>query len=150
MPAPPTTSRWSGSTAGDAGKVDPTVPIWGGPTGLAGRLPEGTQVYSYGQSSLRPTELLSPKTGLALGATNGGWGMDVYTATPGIPGDSGSGFLDDRGRAVGTLSTVALAPLAGSNGLGNLAQELRFAQEHSGIRGLRLVEGGAFSALPTP
>jgi hypothetical protein len=134
----------------DVGEVDPAVPFWGGPTGLAGRLPEGTQVYSYGQSSLRPTELLSPKTGVALGATNGGWGMDVYTATPGIPGDSGSGFLDDRGRAVGTLSTVAIAPLAGSNGLGNLAKELRFAQEHAGIRGLRLVKGGAFSALPTP
>jgi hypothetical protein len=134
--------------AGDAGKVDPTVPFWGGPTGLAKNAEAGTQVYSYGQSSLRPTELLSPKTGLSLGRTHGGWGLDVYTVTPGIPGDSGSGFLDAQGRAVGTLSTVAIAPLAGSNGLGNLARELAFAQQHSGISGLKLVKGGAFSPLP--
>ena len=60
---------------------------------------------------------------------------------PGIPGDSGSGFLDADGRAVGTLSTVAIAPLAGSNGLGDLQRELRYAQRHSGIAGLRLVPG---------
>ena len=64
--------------------------------------------FSYGNSSLRPTEVLSPKTGSSLGRADGGWGFDVYTATPGIPGDSGSGFLDDGGRAVGTLSTVAI------------------------------------------
>ena len=126
----------------DRRKVNPSIPMWGGPVGLstAGAGP-GTQVYSYGQSSLRPTTLLSPKTGASLGSTYGGWGWDVYTATPGIPGDSGSGFLDRDGRALGTLSTVAIAPLAGSNGLGDLASELRYAQRHSGIRGLRLVRG---------
>ena len=136
--------------ADDAGRVDPTVPFWGGPTGLARRAEAGTQVHSYGQSSLRPTTVLSPKTGVSLGSTHGGWGLDVYTVTPGVPGDSGSGFLDDQGRAVGTLSTVAIAPLAGSNGLGNLARELAFARRHSGIAGLHLVEGGPFSAVPAP
>lgn len=133
----------------DRGKVDPTVPFWGGPTGLGDGAAAGEQVYSYGQSSLRPTTLLSPRTGLSVRRTHRGWGMDVYTVTPGVPGDSGSGFLDAQGRAVGTLSTVALAPLAGSNGLGNLARELAFAQRHSGIKGLHLVEGGPFSALPS-
>ena len=122
-------------------KTNPTVPFWGGPTGLGRGAPAGSRVYSWGESSLRPTTLLSPKTGLSLGPTYGGWGMDVYTVTPGIPGDSGSGFLDRRGRAVGTLSTVALAPLAGSNGVGNLRRELRFAQRWSGLDGLRLVRG---------
>jgi hypothetical protein len=131
-----------------ADRVDPSVPFWGGPTGLGSWAAAGSQVFSFGHSSLRPTTVLSPKTGVSLGGTNGGWGLDVYTASPGIPGDSGSGFLDDRGRAVGTLSTVAIAPLAGSNGLGNLARELRFARQHSGIAGLRLVEGGAFSPVP--
>ncbi|MEJ7794443.1 MAG: hypothetical protein WKF50_02745 [Nocardioides sp.] len=130
------------------GKVDPTVPFFGGPTGLGNGAATGSQVYSFGQSSLRPTTVLSPKTGLSLGSTHGGWGLDVYTATPGIPGDSGSGFLDDQGRAIGTLSTVAIAPLAGSNGLGNLARELAFAQRHSGISGLRLVKGGEFTPVP--
>jgi len=135
--------------AADLDRVNPTVPFWGGPTGLATGAPATSQVYSWGQSSLRPTTVLSPKTGLSLGATYGGWGLDVYTVTPGIPGDSGSGFLDDRGRAVGTLSTVAIAPLAGSNGLGNLARELDFARQHSGIGGLRLVEGRQpFSPVP--
>jgi len=133
----------------DVGKVDPTVPFFGGPTGLGTTAATGTQVHSYGQSSLRPTTTLSPKTGLSLGPTHRGWGLDVYTATPGVPGDSGSGFLDAEGKAIGTLSTVALAPLAGSNGLGNLARELEFARQHSGIAGLRLVRGGEFTP-PVP
>lgn len=132
----------------DVAKVDPTVPFWGGPTGLARGAAAGTEVYSFGQSSLRPTTVLSPKTGLSLGSTYGGWGLDVYTVTPGVPGDSGSGFLDAEGRAVGTLSTVAIAPLAGSNGLGSLARELAFAREHSGLERLRLVKGGAFTPVP--
>ncbi len=128
--------------AEDAGKVNPSVPFWGGPVGLSGSgAPQGSTVYSWGQSSLRPTTVLSPKTGVSLGRTNGGWGWDVYTASPGVPGDSGSGFLDEKGRAFGTLSTVAIAPLAGSNGLGDLERELRYAQDHSGISGLRLVPG---------
>jgi hypothetical protein len=128
--------------ADDVRKVNPSVPIWGGPVGLSGaRAPQGSQVHSYGQSSLRPTTLLSPRTGLSLGRTHGGWGWDVYTATPGIPGDSGSGFLDAEGRALGTLSTVAIAPLAGSNGLGDLGHELRYARAASGLDGLRLVPG---------
>ena len=123
-------------------KVNPSVPFWGGPTGLSTRgAPQGSEVYSWGQSSLRPTSVLSPRTGASLGRTSGGWGWDVYTVSPGVPGDSGSGFLDEEGRAFGTLSTVAVAPLAGSNGLGDLESELRYAQQHSGISGLRLVPG---------
>lgn len=123
------------------GRVNPTVPSWGGPGGLSAGAPAGTRVYSWGQSSLRPTTLLSPKVGVSLGSTYGGWGWDVYTATPGVPGDSGSGVLDEHGRALGTLSTVTLAPLAGSNGLGDLSRELAYAQRWSGLEGLRLVRG---------
>ncbi|MFC6287498.1 trypsin-like peptidase domain-containing protein [Nocardioides sp. GCM10027113] len=125
----------------DVRKVNPTVPFWGGPTGLGGPAASGEQVYTYGHSSLRPGTALSPKTGSSLGRSYGGWGWEVYTATPGIPGDSGSGFLDPQGRAAGTLSTVAIAPRAGSNGLGNLRRELRFARKHSDLPGLRLVRG---------
>jgi hypothetical protein len=122
-------------------RVNPSVPVWGGPTSLGAAPESGETVYTYGQSSLRPGETLSPKTGTSLGRTSGGWGFDAYTATPGVPGDSGSGYLDSEGRAVGTLSTVAIAPLPGSNGLGTLGRELGFAQRHSGIAGLRLVAG---------
>jgi hypothetical protein len=125
------------------GKVNPTVPFWGGPTGVDtnGSLP-GDEVYSYGNTSLRAgiTEL-SPKVGTSVGSTAGDWTHPVYTLTPGVPGDSGSGFLDAQGRALGTLSTLAVAPLPASNGVGDLDHELRYAQRHSGIDGLRLVKG---------
>ena len=47
-----------------------------------------------------------------MATEGGGWSRTVYTVTPGIPGDSGSGFLNASGQAIGTLSTVAIAPLA--------------------------------------
>jgi hypothetical protein len=125
------------------GKVNPTVPFWGGPVGLnKGGTASGDKVYSFGSSSLRAgvTEL-SPKVGTSLGDDSGGWNHSVYTVSPGVPGDSGSGFLDAQGRALGTLSTLALLPLTGSNGVGDLRHELAFAQQHSGIDGLRLVKG---------
>src|SRR6476659_7790399 len=77
--------------AADVSKVNPSVPFWGGPTG--------------------------------------------------IPGDYGAGFMSADVQALGVLSTVALAPLAGSNGVGDLARELAFAQQNSGISGLQLVNG---------
>jgi len=125
--------------------VNPTMPHWGGPEGINTTGSEaGDRVYSYGNSSLRAglTEL-SPKTGVSMGTTGDGWSHPLYTLTPGVPGDSGSGFLDADGNALGTLSTLALAPLAGSNNIGDMAHELAYAQEHSGIPGLRLVKGTA-------
>ena len=83
---------------------------------------------------------MSPKQGRSLGDAGEGWSHNVYTATPGIPGDSGSAFIDDQGRAIGTLSTVQLAPLAGSNGVGDLAKELAYAQAN-GQSGLTLALG---------
>jgi hypothetical protein len=131
--------------AADAGKVNPTVPIWGGPTGIdTDGTAAGDKVYSYGNSSLRADlDLLSPKIGLSLGDDVNGtrWSHPLYNLTPGIPGDSGSGFLNAEGKAVGTLSTLGLAPLAGSNNIGDMDLELKYAQANSGISGLRLVEG---------
>ena len=61
--------------------------------------------------------------------------------TPGVPGDSGSAFLDSKGKAVGTLSTLGLAPLPLSNNIGDLNHELAYAKAKSGFSGLRLVPG---------
>ena len=100
-------------------------------------------MWTYGNSSLRGgVAPLSPHTGVSLGddAADGGWSHPLYTVTPGIPGDSGSGFLSAGGKAVGTLSTLGLAPLPASNNIGDLAKELAFAQANSGISGLTLVQ----------
>ncbi|WCO66624.1 hypothetical protein PO878_19180 [Iamia majanohamensis] len=118
----------------DVAKVNPSIPHWGGPTGLnTDGVPAGEQVYSYGNSSLRQgIALLSPKTGLSLGTTGGGWTHPVYTVTPGIPGDSGSAFLDADGQALGVLSTLALAPLPASNNVSDLNMALDYMRSHGG------------------
>ncbi|MGZ4426634.1 MAG: hypothetical protein ACXVW2_03585 [Nocardioidaceae bacterium] len=129
----------------DVGKVNPSVPSFGGPVGVKSEtLAAGDKVYSYGNSSLRGgVSQLSPKYGASVGddTADGGWSHPVYTLTPGIPGDSGSGLMDANGNAIGVLSTVAIAPLAGSNNFGDLGKELAYAQAHSGIAGLSLVPG---------
>jgi hypothetical protein len=131
--------------ARDAGKVNPSVPFWGGPTGIdTDGTAAGDRVYTYGNSSLRAgVSQLSPHTGISLGddSADGGWSHPLYTVTPGIPGDSGSGFLSADGTAIGVLSTLGIAPLPASNNIGDLSKELAFAQAHSGIGGLSLVPG---------
>jgi hypothetical protein len=129
--------------AADVAKVNPSVPRWGGPVGLNTTGTRATEaVYSYGNSSLRGgVTLLSPKQGVSVGDAGNGWSHTVYTVTPGIPGDSGSAFLDKSGKALGTLSTVAIAPLAASNGVGDLSRELAYAQAHGGIGAVQLEPG---------
>ena len=84
----------------DVGKVNPSVPTFGGPAGVKSE-------------------------NLAAG--------DKVAAR--------SGLLDANGNAIGVLSTVALAPLAGSNNFGDLGKELAYAQANSGIAGLALATG---------
>jgi hypothetical protein len=122
-------------------KVNPSIPFWGGPTGIGGATAAGANVYSYGNSSLRGgMTTLSPKRGVSLGDDAGGWTHTVYTATPGIPGDSGSAFLNAKGQAIGILSTVAIAPLAASNGVGDIAHELKYLNAHTSLK-VTLVRG---------
>ncbi len=118
----------------DHGRVNPSIPHWGGPVGLdSDGTGSGETVHSYGNSSLRlGIRALSPKTGLSLGTTGGGWTHPTYTVSPGIPGDSGSALLDSEGRAVGVLSTLAIAPLAGSNNYSDLASALDYMRSHGG------------------
>jgi hypothetical protein len=127
----------------DVGKVNPTVPGFGGPTGVAEAPTNlGATVYSYGNSELRGgVSKLSPKQGSVVQNEGGGWSRTVYTATPGIPGDSGSGFMDSSGNAIGVLSTLQVLPVAGSNGVGDLAREISYMQANSSFSGVQLVKG---------
>jgi hypothetical protein len=128
--------------AADAGSVNPSVPGFGGPTrvGTVGGL--GSTVYSYGNSELRGgITKLSPKQGVVVQNEGGGWSHVVVTLTPGIPGDSGSGFVNGAGEAIGVLSTLQLAPLPATNGVGDLAKELAYLRSHSTFTGLQLAPG---------
>jgi hypothetical protein len=141
-------------SASQIANVNPTVPFWGGPNALApGVSAKGERVFSYGNSILRlGVSALSPKTGVSLGDQEGtgGWSQALYTVSPGIPGDSGSGFMDASGNALGVLSTVELAPLPASNGVGTLAKELAYANTATGL-GLKVATGTTpFSATPVP
>ena len=126
----------------DVGKVNPSIPFFGGPTGLhTAATALGDKVFSYGNSELRGgITQLSPKRGVSLGDDGNGWSHSVYTVTPGIPGDSGSAFVDANGKALGILSTVAIAPLPGSNGVGDVAKELAYLHGHTSFTA-QLVNG---------
>jgi hypothetical protein len=125
-------------------KVNPSVPVFGGPVGVnTTGTSNGEQVLSYGNSELRGgLAFFSPKTGTSMGTQGTGWTHAVYTVTPGIPGDSGSAFLDSNGYALGDLSTLAFAPLPLSNQVSDLAHELDYARAHDKtMRDLRVVAG---------
>ena len=72
-PAPTTTWHWSDSTRPTCANVNPSVPGFGGPTGVGSAGAQGATVYTYGNSSLRlGVTKLSPKQGIA-GPGSGQW-----------------------------------------------------------------------------
>ncbi len=125
----------------DVANVNPSVPGFGGPTGVGGA-DVGETVYSYGNSSLRGgVTKLSPRQGKVVATEGNGWSRTVYTASPGLPGDSGSGFLNGTGQAIGVLSTLQIFPTAGSNGIGDLGRELNYMRANSAFSGVQLEPG---------
>ncbi len=125
-------------------RVNPTLPYWGGPEGLR-RTEVWTvdRVYGYGRSSMRKVgSTASRQSGTTTpdSEESRGWSHHFSARSPGIPGDSGSGYVDRQGLAVGTLSTLSIGPIMW-NGLGDLTKQLKYARRHSGIRGLRLELG---------
>ncbi|MGN6723556.1 MAG: hypothetical protein ACTHJM_13175 [Marmoricola sp.] len=121
-------------------RVNPTVPYFGGPTKLAALPGAGQAVYTVGSSSQRGTTRST--SGKVVDASNAPWSDIVKTKSGGVPGDSGSGYMNSAGDAVGVLSTlnVSLLPPSSANGIGSLAQEVAFARKH-GLSGLALVPG---------
>ena len=118
----------------DHDSVNPSLPVIGGPVGIntdgAGA---GEYVHTYGNSSLRlGITTLSPKFGISLGTTGGGWTHPHYAVSPGVPGDSGSAFLDDQGNALGVLSTLAIAPLPASNNASDINLAVQYMLSHGG------------------
>jgi hypothetical protein len=127
----------------DVGSVNPSIPIWGGPVGIStGGTSPSDPVYGYGHSELAMgLSLLGSKQGVSLGDSGTGWSHHVLTASPGIPGDSGSAYLDSHGRALGILSTLDLVPVPGSNGVGDLSRELAYLHTHTPLGSVQLAIG---------
>jgi hypothetical protein len=98
----------------------------------------GEIFYSYGNSGLRLGQTrTSPKRGISTGTTSGGWSHGTYTVTPGIPGDSGSAFVDSTGNALGVLVTLSVT---GQNNVTDLSHALAYARAKTG-KDLRLALG---------
>jgi hypothetical protein len=117
--------------------VNPSMPVLGGPTGLdTDGLTTGEDVYSFqpnnGGSGV--------KSGVAVSDAGGGRSHRVAITPPGVPGDSGSGFLDAQGRAVGVLSTEFF-DARHTNGVTDLALALAYANSYGDLGRLTLVPG---------
>ena len=120
-----------------AAVTDPTVPGFGGPVALdTDGTRNGETVYSHQPNQLGATP---DKQGLSLGRPDSPWTHVVATAPPGVPGDSGSGYLDAEGRAFGLLSSLMLPTT--TNGVTDIALALEYAAEHGSVGAIELVPG---------
>ena len=125
----------------DVGKVDPTVPGFGGPTGVGSAAVGGTRLLVRQLVAAPGDHAAEPEAGRSSCSSPAAAGAGRSTrVTPGIPGDSGSGFMNASGQAIGVLSTLAVLPLPLSNGVGDLSRELAYARSH-GVAGVQLVNG---------
>lgn len=126
----------------DVPRANPTVPFWGGPTGMRRTtVAAGEKVMSYGNSQQRgETEELRLREGYGSGLDLAeGWSHRPYMVNPTWFGDSGSGFMDAAGGAFGVLSTLGVVP-PGASGVIDLGRALDYARERGGMD-VRLVPG---------
>ena len=88
----------------DHGKVNPSIPHWGGPTRSARPPRCATRSTRTATRACAAASRSSARRRASASATPATAGRHtVYTLTPGIPGDSGSAFLATTGAALGTL-----------------------------------------------
>ena len=141
-PAPTTTSRWSRSTPptsarstrrSRSGAARPaSTPT--APPPATGSTPTATPACAPASSRSRRT----PAPASATTPADGGWSHPrLHRHARASPATPAAGFMSADGKALGVLSTRRPRPAAGSNGVGDLAKELAFAQAHSGIAGLQ-------------
>lgn len=113
----------------DREKISPAVKEFGGPTGLASAdaVGVGDEVKWYGSTSLTPDgRQTSRHEGNIVSSQS--WSFQAYSVIPGVPGDSGSGFMLEDGSAAGVLVTVQTV-YPGANGATKLDPALAFAAE---------------------
>lgn len=133
----------------DRSRVNPSMPHWGGPSGISAGSTRGDTAHGYGAGYAERGLNPSPKTGVSLGQRAAGWAHVLDLRPPAVEGDSGSGVIDSQGRAYGVMSTLSLR--RGVNGAADLSRALDYARG-SGFPQLTLVTGTEpFSPTgPTP
>lgn len=135
----------------DHDAVNPSIPVWGGPHGIAEPTALGDSVFSAANSSIRlGFPMMLPKQGFSMGTISSGWTHPVHTLLPGIPGDSGAAYLDAEGRALGVLSTLALEPSPAANNVTDVGMAIEYMKAHTDrfdavelVPGTEAFDGGA-------
>ena len=125
------------------GQVNPSVPLLGGPVGLDtdGTEP-GELVLGYANSDIRGTlEDIKPRQAVSVGDGPGNWVHLIYALNPSIDGDGGGPYMDGGGHALGSLVGTIVGPPPAADAITDIAKALAYAQEHSGIKGLKLALG---------
>lgn len=99
-------------------RVSPAMRHFGGPVAMADTtvdVKQGDKVLTYGNSGLRMgVEQSNWHEGYVLNEFRD-WHRDVWTATPGVFGDSGSGMMTSDGKAMGIVVTISY--LGATNGI---------------------------------
>ena len=131
--------------AADVAQGEPVVPFWGGPVGI------DTDGTAAGDQRLLLRQLQPPRRGRrALTQPGVSLGDDAARrldppastpSTPGVPGDSGAASSMPTGNAVGTLSTLAIAPLPARTTSATSPTSSPTRRSTRGIAGLQLVNG---------
>ena len=122
-------------SARDAAQVSPNLPGLGGPTGLlVGGPPPGAPVFGFAGGP-------AARSGVHERAVGGGFGHEIHATSPGVPGESGSAFVDADGAAFGVLTTLNLSAEPVSNGVTDLGAALAYANEHGGLGAITLALG---------
>ena len=125
----------------DVGNVNPSIPFWAGrPACTAAAPPPATRSSATATRAARRRRRSSAQAGQERRRRRKRLEPHGLHGHPGIPATPGSAFLDATGNALGVLSTVAIAPLAGSNGVGDVAKGLADANSTGGF-GVTLAQG---------
>ena len=126
-----------------AERTNPTLPFFGGPQGVrdSGLAPGAALFGLANPGAAEERAALRPRVGTGGDDVGGGWGHTVYTASPGVPGESGSPLLDDTGRAVGLLSSLNVGGERESIEYTDLSRAMDYARRSGGVPGLALSPG---------
>jgi hypothetical protein len=117
----------------DIRRTNPSIPVIGGPTGVATAAPaQGDQLTSYVDSA--------PAQALAMSTTGAGWAHSVEVSAPVDPTQLGAPVLTGTGRAVGMITLVPRLQ-GGPATASDLAREIAFLQTVRGFGTVHLARG---------